>query len=529
MKKTKITCFLALLCLFGSEIYGQVASPPTTTGSENVSAPVVVYFEVNSPVPIDTFTVSFNAHYLDDFTRLPEPENTELASKRGSVYGGNASMEYFTYQSPRFSDTGYLTIKGGKGTFLERVQISPGDSVAISVDLENGNTVFSGPDAMKYRCQHELRLAHRAFMEQVPPVMYTGDTAVHFNEGNNREEYKKALANAPSMQPPMQVVAYGDGSIPYIRSVLNLEVKDHPGYQVLRAYAAVLDRDFMVSMEKELEGMAYGEKVQAFMRSFRHTDAFRKLYNETISSLPLDREDDVLRHSAHYLDYLFDRCTLRAILEGVPIYEVYGEYSPKVRDQLIGKYLVKFYRQLPSPEEKFTQGLATVKTPWVLETISGLYQTQKVGAPFLETEFTGTDGKTVPSNTFKGKVVLLDFWFTGCSASSKMHHNYLQPTIDAIGDAGNFELVSISRDRDKDKWLNSIREGKYTSEAYTNLWTGGPDHKVLDYYNIHAFPTLMLLDREGKIRKVGNFPDDPQELAGLIQELIEEPHQSTTP
>ncbi|GAB3654922.1 hypothetical protein GCM10028791_25850 [Echinicola sediminis] len=529
MKALTKNCFLALLCLFGSETHSQVASPPATEGPENAPAPVVVYFEVNSPAPIDTFTVSFGAHYLDGFARLPEPDTEKIVSQSGSVYGGNAGKEYITYRSPAFSDVGYLTINGGKGTFMERALVSPGDSVAIRVDLENGHTFFSGPDARKYRCQYELHLAHRAYMAQVPPVMYTGDTTAHFEEGNNRQDYRMAMENSIPMLLPMQVVSYGDGSIPYIRSVLGLEVKDHPGYQVLRAYSEVLDRDFMASMEKELEGRIYGEKVQAFMRSFRHTEAFRALYQETIASLPLDRNGDVLRSSPHYLDYLFDRCTLRAILEGIPIYQVYGEYSAAVRDRLIGKYLVRFYRQLSSPEEKFTQGLATVETPWVLETISGLYQAQKVGAPFLETGFIGTDGKPVASESFKGKVVLLDFWFTGCSASSKMHHNYLRPATEAIGRTGDFELVSISRDRDKAKWLQSIREGKYTDEAYTNLWTGGPDHEVLEFYNIHAFPTLMLLDREGKIRKVGNFPEDPQELAELIDQLIAEPYQTTTP
>jgi thiol-disulfide isomerase/thioredoxin len=110
-----------------------------------------------------------------------------------------------------------------------------------------------------------------------------------------------------------------------------------------------------------------------------------------------------------------------------------------------------------------------------------------------------TSGVVHDYSEFKGKVVLLDFWFTGCIACLKM-----KPTMDSIAKLFNdnqIVFISICIDKDKTQWINSVHKNIYTSEYNINLYTEGKGdaHAIILHYLVSAYPTLILVGKDGKL------------------------------
>ena len=110
---------------------------------------------------------------------------------------------------------------------------------------------------------------------------------------------------------------------------------------------------------------------------------------------------------------------------------------------------------------------------------------------------TGIDlkGNSVSLNDFKGKYVLVGFWFAGCSWCRK-ETPYLLKTYNAFKDKG-FTIYGVSTDRREEDWKKAIEEDK----SYWNqvLLQKDDVKDVLESYCIVGFPHIILVDPEGKI------------------------------
>jgi thiol-disulfide isomerase/thioredoxin len=133
--------------------------------------------------------------------------------------------------------------------------------------------------------------------------------------------------------------------------------------------------------------------------------------------------------------------------------------------------------------------------------------------------FTMLDGDKISKAALHGKVVLLDFWGTWCPPCrasvpvlQDLHQEFAGP---------GFQLVGISSDSDEDAWRSFIRSNQMDWSEYIDL-----DGKILDIFEIHSFPTYIVLDREGLIQfRQSGFDSDTREiLAKAIRHALEKPY-----
>jgi peroxiredoxin len=110
-------------------------------------------------------------------------------------------------------------------------------------------------------------------------------------------------------------------------------------------------------------------------------------------------------------------------------------------------------------------------------------------------------GKTITGEDFdiksyRGKITLVYFWATW-EASVKHEYLYMKKLYLDYRDKG-FEIVAISVDDDREKLEAFIREYEV---PWINLWDeeNRTSPVAVTQHGISAIPTMILLDREGKV------------------------------
>lgn len=125
------------------------------------------------------------------------------------------------------------------------------------------------------------------------------------------------------------------------------------------------------------------------------------------------------------------------------------------------------------------------------------------------------DGKTIPSDQFKGHIVVLDFWATWCvpciaeiPALNRLQDKYASRGVRVVG------VALASGDAAEVKPFVGRNKMKYTVLM-------GDDDQVYDL-NVVAFPTTYLMTRDMKVfrRYIGAGPKKAAELEADIQKLL---------
>ena len=121
----------------------------------------------------------------------------------------------------------------------------------------------------------------------------------------------------------------------------------------------------------------------------------------------------------------------------------------------------------------------------------------KPGIPAPDFETKDINGNTIKLSDLKGKIVVLNFWFTTCPPCI-MEIPELNKIASKYKKSG-VEFLAITFD-DKNKVTNFLKEHPF---YYTPI----SDSKLVRKYGISGFPTSILIDKEGKImfKKTGIF------------------------
>ncbi len=80
-----------------------------------------------------------------------------------------------------------------------------------------------------------------------------------------------------------------------------------------------------------------------------------------------------------------------------------------------------------------------------------------------------------------------------------------------------FALIGVNSDRDLDKIRETVKEKRLTWRSFQN--EEGVDGKISDKYGVKAWPTILILDKDGVIRFKGNRAKIDEEITKLLKEM----------
>lgn len=404
----------------------------------------------------------------------------------------------FTFQSPDIKEPTRITVYSKKvrpGEIGSRFRdglrdylVVPGDSIAIAIDKsqEELNYRFSGPGADKFEMRwHNDLLGYKVNLKAIQSAY-----GRRFSELATRVH----IADSLSKIQIQHLETIKETVTPLVFQIMKADILGQNGLD-LKPFSQHMRLDTLSS-----EGIA----------------KMKTLFDQSIST---DLPDEVLAKSTNYVLFLSNMAIAQLQFENPqnPSYhykqlfsENFGDfcrllrqqYTGSLRDQLL-LYNIQRIRVQDTygMEECLQTSYDLIQTPELKAMMEVLYGRKIRGTPGFNFELPNTKGALVRLSDFKGKVVYVDIWFTGCSGCMALANEVDHQVYPVFKGHPEVVFVSISADKSKDTWLRSVDSERYGLKDYVNLYTGGLGfkHEFLSYYNILGAPVTMLFDKEGRL------------------------------
>lgn len=422
----------------------------------------------------------------------------------------------FAYSSPSLQRPGRIEIQyfGNNRKYqnlyngLFHYILLPADS--IYMDITRGDShlsyVFSGRGASRFQCRREIDESLEA-IDQVE-LKTPADTALW--------NWKKQLKYSDS------IIQLQDMILNKYKRELSPDI-----YALLRADVIGIVRLYYVVPMFTAEAFA------------QHPDYYKQQMLKAMQ-LKIDTTNgSLLALSPTYVNYVCFRTRLEQIVLNkfdsrlIGLFPInYGlmewynrlkkEYRGPLRDMAIMRLLSEPEIGVNNSDYELCLADArkTISTPYVKEMISNWSRAQMKGSPVYDFSLPDTAGNMIALSQFKGKVICIDTWFTGCAGCANLAADFKENLYPQFIHDTSVVFVSISGDTNKATWMASVRDEKYSSAHCVNVFTNGKgfDHPFMKYYGFYGGPYLMLIDKSFRVYS-GRPPRTPTELAALIREV----------
>ena len=207
------------------------------------------------------------------------------------------------------------------------------------------------------------------------------------------------------------------------------------------------------------------------------------------------------------------------------IYEQQQEYTNTfVQDNLssvVALYVIRWYLIYDLDYDKLFDFLTNIPESLKNTTIFSMLNDRlqilsktKIGNLAPDFTMNNIDGNPVSLGSLKGKVVLIDFWASWCGPCRRAN-----PEIVMLYEKyknHNFEILGVSFDKNREKWLEAIKSDNLTWLHVSDLQ--GWNNAAGKIYGINSIPHSILIDDKGLI--LGNrmsFEELEQKLKQLFE------------
>lgn len=364
-----------------------------------------------------------------------------------------------------------------------------GPNEHLECKLENSTANFSGNNAEFYNMQLEIRRLENLMKKTwiiAPRANFNSTTFFSYFKSNvsfNQTVLQIKLAYLASFQSKFSPLLFNKLKADFIGKSNALQLENYFNHlSDLKSF-------------KLFKSDSLKSSLRLALKDYLLYDA---LYpNKEIT-------DSIGAESKEYIAYLFlkERVLFDSTLHTDMFSSIKSKYPGYLRDNLLSYSVMDTYAKgAIVADSLLNEALLLVKTKHCREILQNLGTTFSQGKVMHDFALPNENGKLIKLSNYKGKVVFIDFWFTGCSGCAKYYKDVLKPIKKTFMSNPNVAFISISIDKDKKTWKQSIVSDIYTSRDAINLFTAGKgiDHEVIWNYKVNSFPTIILIDKQGRL------------------------------
>ncbi|MGE3909520.1 MAG: TlpA family protein disulfide reductase [Chloroflexota bacterium] len=157
-------------------------------------------------------------------------------------------------------------------------------------------------------------------------------------------------------------------------------------------------------------------------------------------------------------------------------------------------------------------------------------QVERLGQPAPELDIADwVLGELASLTDLKGQVILLEFWATWCRPCLEMFPRLRE--LHARYRADGLEILALTRHAPPPAGTDSTLSRQQQLDLVRTVIAGrgldirvgiAPDGRLQQQYGANGVPTLVLIDRQGRVREIGSGGDDPA-LDAAIEACLAEP------
>jgi thiol-disulfide isomerase/thioredoxin len=369
-----------------------------------------------------------------------------------------------------------------------------GDTIVLHLSNHKGGAVFTGKNAAIYNCFYQVgnTVWYGDFYGNSTFETYgkKGDYAGGFN-------FIMKLRDSLYDEERDTLKKYGANLSPDVYQLANMDAWAHSNLTILDNTFAYFIRD---SVEHEAAD-------SVFLQNYSN-------YKETRFA---DRK--LLTKSYYYSNFLYDILLISRYIKKpsadwerkfVLLDSMVNCSYPRgdMRDKL--KLLTYSYfdkRRVPDYGDYLEKAISEGSDNQFKTALIAYRDENTIGGDAFPFEFPDSSGTLYTLNNFKGKLLVIDYWFTGCPGCLSMAQT-LKPIVKTFKGNPNIVFATICIDKSRAMWLNSLHNGTYTSIDDLNLFDIGGSSQFMKHYNITSYPTLLFISKEGKLVSSGTL--DPR-------------------
>ncbi len=286
---------------------------------------------------------------------------------------------------------------------------------------------------------------------------------------------------------------------------------------VVNKYAVKLGKKMTEIMLANAYGNRYASNLNSLIMS-RLSDpgllpAFleSEAYQNIDLTLNQKLEPAILIASPNYCNFLLEKISLDNLIEskskklrsniempGLVFNTIKKNYEGLLREKLLAMFFLK-YKDYSESYHYLDEAMQFVESNEIVSILLNIKNTKAKGSTFFPFELENTKGAITRLSDLNGKVVVLDFWYSGCGNCVILHEG-MKPVVEKFKNNPKVEFVSVSIDEDKFLWLKSVASGKYADPNGLNLYTNGLGyyHPLIEKYYVRSYPAIFVL-KNGKL------------------------------
>ncbi len=499
--------------------------------SQERGAPVVIYGEIRSyDSPVTEVTVNFYPTLFHENNPAIKGHRYEVQTNEGNFFTNTQPGvdRLFELNIDVLEKPGYLDVFSGQYEFLKSFLVQPGDSILIRIDRPNSSITFGGPSAVRFKCQAELEQI-RLQRELERPKIYNFQSIgqLDTNQQQMFDKSNDAFGRKAEVLLSMDdLIMSIEGQLAAMDDKEYLDVLDRyrnrigeTAFHTLKANYLSLDR-YVIAKRLAL---AYTQITTSDSNPHLLQHLERLFTNHVRTFLDMELDNPYTKDAFQYIRLQVATVSASEIFLKKPFLSLVTDLvPPPTRDRVVAAYLLEKTVVRKEGSKVIRTALGMVEEPIVVQLLEGMYESQGTGKKALDFTLVDAHADSVSLADFEGKVVLVDYWFTGCGACVSLNKNHLTPLAEHFSDREDFAIVSISIDQKDELWRKGLSLGIYSppTAIHLNIGTGRAGEDLLQTYNISSYPHVMLIDQKGNIVTAGYYRPTFEKLRDDINALF---------